>query len=226
MEQEPISNAKPQEPHDNAPLFVSLYIVMLAFFIMLNTIAKHDEEKMRAATESVAQAFAIKNVEDIPEMFSDAGTELSATQFFSEMKALAASFVPVEKLAIYSAGNSMEIVLPQDYVFVPEKTDLHPLNEPFFERISEALSRWQEGLRIEMEVLIAMPRGTVQLIERENDNRLPIGRASELEAYFERHKVNPKSIVPGIAYDGSGTITLRFNVRESGRARLNLTQPQ
>lgn len=219
---EPLAAPKEQ---DSAPLFVSLYIVLLAFFIMLNTIAKRDEEKMRDASQSVAQAFSYEEIKEMPEMFSEAGTELSATQFFKEMKVLAASFVPIEKQALYSMGNTMEVVLPQDFVFVKDRAELQQINLPFFEKIAEALSRWQDGLRIEAELLVSQPRGTVQLIEREEGNSLSVSRASALGLYLEKQGVHPKSIIPGLKYEDEANVTLRFNVRETGDARLNLSVP-
>lgn len=219
---EPLASPKEQ---DSAPLFVSLYIVLLAFFIMLNTIAIKDEQKMRSASQSVAQAFSYQEIKDTPEMFSEAGTELSAAQFFKEMKALAASFVPIEKQALYSMGNTMEVVLPQDFVFVKDHAELQQINLPFFEKIAEALSRWQDGLRIEAELLVSQPRSTVQLIEREEGNNLPVARTSALGLYLEKQGVHPKSIIAGLKYEDEANVTLRFNVREIGAARLNLSTP-
>ncbi len=222
MEQDTLQGMKPPHTHDSAPLFVSLYIVLLAFFIMLNTIATRDEQKIREASESVAKAFSFQEIEAVPEIFSQAGTELSATQFFNEMKALAASFVPVEKMEIYTSGNTMEIVLPLDFVYVPEKTELHPVNMPFFTRIADALRIWQQGLRIEPEILVSQPRGAIRLIAREEDSQLPIARISTLAEFFHEQKVAPKSIVPGLKYVDDNTLTLRFQVRDASRSRLNI----
>jgi len=225
MENESLTSAKPHAAHDNAPLFVSLYIVLLAFFIMLNTIATQDQKKVRQASESVAQAFSYKEVENQPELFEEAGMDLSAAQFFNEMGTLASSFVPVEKLKIYTSGTTMEMVMPQDFIFVPEKAELHQVNIPFFQKIAAALKQWQEGLRIEAEILVSQPRGSVQLIAREENNSLPVERASALAHYLEENKVNGKSILPGLKYEEDGNVTLRFHVREIEGSRLNLTDP-
>lgn len=225
MDQETLERPRPLKTHDSAPLFVSLYIVLLAFFIMLNTIAIRDQKKIRAASESIAQAFSYKTIEDMPQMLSQAGTELSTAQFLNEMQAIAASFVPVEKLELYTTGNVMEIAMPLDAVFVPRKAELHPVNLPFFDRVAVALGRWQQGLRIEAEILISQPRGSVQLVAREDDTRQPMARVSAISEYLRKKGVAAKSIVPGLKYEDGALLRIRFSVRDVQDATLNLNTP-
>lgn len=226
MEPMEFSPEKKQEPQDNAPLFVSLYIVLLAFFIMLNTIATQDAKKIADARDSIAHAFSFKDIEDMPEVFSEAGVELSATQFFSEINAVAASFVPVEELQIYTSGNTMEVVMPQEMVFIQDSAKLQQINIPFFEKIATTLTRWQDGLRIEAEILISAPRQQTQLFGRGEEDRLPPSRAAAIGNYLDESGVAPKSIVPGLNYDDNGNVTLRFNVRDSERSLLKLGLPE
>ncbi len=225
-DQPDITQPEPAEQQDSAPLFVSLYIVLLAFFIMLTSMATVDKVKMQEAQESLAKAFSFMDIQaDVPEFFAEAGIDLSVTQFFNELQNIASSFVPLEKLSVYTHGNTMEIVFPAEFLFEAEQATFRETNQPFVKRVADVLARWQKGLRLEVEILVGNRRGQVRLIETGHGQSLSIFRATAISNYLLEQGLSAKSLAPGLDYNGAENITLRFQVRDVDTSRLNLQPP-
>ena len=215
----------PQE--DSAPLFVSLYIVLLAFFIMLNTMATIDEKRLESAMQSINKAFSMTTpIAGAPALMDDAGTELHATQFFNELKSVASSFVPAEYLDVYTTGNVMEMVIPEEYVFIPLTHEFHQQAKPFFQNLVPVLMKWYPALRIEAEMLVSIEPAEVSLNPDRRSEQLGIKRATALSTFLTGKGMNEKNVVPGLRSDAKGNITMIFTVRDIKDAKLNLKAPE
>ena len=68
---------------DNAPLFVSVYVVILAFFIVLNSMSKVDQSKLENVVESVNQAFNMPSKVFTTKEKDDGGLNEVVAQFFN-----------------------------------------------------------------------------------------------------------------------------------------------
>ncbi len=215
---------------DSAPLFVSLYIVLLAFFILLNTIASVQEEKMKQVQASVKHAFSLKRltiVENAPPLVEESGTEMSFDQFFNELQSIAESFVPLEKLNVTIFGNVMRVEFPAEYIFEPQGSKLRGINTPFVDKLAGVVTRWQEALRIDLEAVISLkPPNRSLFADQTKLEQNEIHRMGTLARYLLEQGVEPKSIAPGLRADGSGNITLTFEVRDIEGAKLRLAPPE
>ena len=134
--QHPLSPKKPYEM-DNAPLFVSIYVVLLGFFIMLNTISRRDVEKTDQVFKSVSAAFSIPS-QYRPPIVPDKPTDMdpSILQMFQEIEQALASLIIRKGIEAVQVGNRMNITIAKADLYLDDSTKLRKENEDFAERIS------------------------------------------------------------------------------------------
>ncbi len=219
----------PKKPiqQDSAALFVSLYIVLLAFFIMLNTMAKYDKQRLQNVVQSVSDAFSISpSVDSVPEIFHDAGTELSVTRFFDELKNMAASTVPVQDMDIYTTGNTMEITMPADFFFLGNEANTRDEANVFLNGMAIVLKRWKEGLRVDAEMVVSTKMNQLSLVANSEAPSLDTRRSAELARRMVTYGMPPKAVVPGLISDGKSNVRISFFVREANLANLKLQAPE
>ncbi len=118
---------------------VSLFIILLAFFILLNALAVVDNERRRVALGSLMENFGIlsggysmirESGEDIP---TEKISEITSLLDFSDMIKNDAD--PLNDLVVTSTPKRSVVTLPAHLLFEPGKTDLKPDSYPVLDRM-------------------------------------------------------------------------------------------
>ena len=212
------------EAMDNAPLFVSLYVVLLAFFILLNAISEYSKEKVQEVVDSVNNAFSLKQAMIMaPEMQIATGAEVSIAQFFDEVGKTAATLVALEDLDIVRADDAMEMRFPVDRLFAEDQTIAKSEAEFFVNDIAKSLATWLKGYRIETSFMLGVARPLPDAPRA--DHSLEVARAGYVARIMVQRGVDPKSIAIGIRQGDPGMITMKFSVRGEDASKLNLVSP-
>jgi chemotaxis protein MotB len=148
---------KKQQSEDAAPnlimvMTVSLFIILLAFFILLNSIAVEDEARQRLALGSLMENFGVLSggfslSGDKDEKIS---TELikrvSNLLDFSDM--IQGEEDPLNDLVVTTTLKESVITLPSAVLFDPESTEIKTSSFPVLDRICKAANEIRYNVNI------------------------------------------------------------------------------
>ena len=220
MDEYPIPAAPQYDSRSGtAIVFLSLFFLILAFFIVLVSISTIEKVKSKAVMSSVTTAFTTPPRTDPTTDFTAKEGDVLAGQAFQErITGVFATTMQVAKVKIVKPGRMMRAEMPSSAIFFEGEGRIRPNAVPFLDRIVAALSGRPPGLRFDMEFVI----GTAY----NDDNVLPIGQTLEMAraGAFAREMVSrgapPDSVSIGLAPGDREQITIRFYVRDLDEIRL------
>ncbi len=202
-------------------VFLSLFLLILAFFIVLVTISTVEKVKSKAVMNSVTTAFTTNlppRTDPTTDFTAKEGDVLAGQAFQEEITGVFATTMQVAKVKIVKPGRMMRAEMPTKAIFFEGEGRIRPNAVPFLDRIVAALSGRPPGLRFDMEFVI----GTAY----NDDNVLPIGQTLEMTraGAFAREMVSrgapPDSVSIGLAPGDREQLTIRFYVRDRDEVPL------
>ena len=111
------------ESNNGSLIFLSLFLLLLAFFILLNALATIEETKSRQVLTSVAATF--RSVVDADTsaqvLLSELGPASEPDEILEAMEQLWVTAVSVTKVETLSAGQLMQITMPVNELFLGGK---------------------------------------------------------------------------------------------------------
>ena len=194
-------------------LFLSLYLLMLAVFIMLNAIAHFEDSKTLRAIGSLTETFRPDLEVRVTELTADAesGDTSHKETFIAQLAALFARRLPVVEVKRADVGNMLQVEIPQQQMFRRERAALNPANAALMTGIADALARRDPNFRYEVELLLTgpaeLPNG------RSPKNSLLIQRADFFARTLRRMGVPANAIKIGVARTPLALARLRFYER-------------
>jgi len=163
-------------------LFVALYLILLAFFIVLAAMSEQAEVRSSAALESVNSTFPKGGHQKVPEInpaAKDAAqdTVLSGIQreFISEMN--------IPGRFSRAGGNAFEVQFPQEYLFQKGSFQVRPDMGPFLDQLIRILRQAPASNRQEVVFLFGSGKGAVRR-EITRSQEVAIRRAGSLARYL------------------------------------------
>ncbi|MFH1805515.1 MAG: hypothetical protein ABID63_11580 [Pseudomonadota bacterium] len=170
--------SKPSPPtNGSVALFLSLYLLLLAFFILLNTISTFEEVKTRKVQESLSSAFAsiLPPTTSLQTVTSIEGPVLSAEETQNQIGILFQTAIKIVRVQVIQPGKLMEVMMHVDQLFEQNSILVRTRQGDFMARLAEILADDGGLLRYEMEMVMGAEvasRGVVEVA-----NSLEIGRA-------------------------------------------------
>lgn len=137
-------------------IFVSLYLIVLAFFVVLNSISNQVENKVNAATESVTRAFSNKYAPKA-EFIDVVATESADTpndEFYNQIKGLFASLVGFESKFPTGGGDVIKVSFKKELLFLPASSEFRTDQNKFFTQLVSFLNDGQENEKREIDFLL------------------------------------------------------------------------
>ncbi len=203
-------------------LFLSLFLLVLAFFIVLVSISTLEEVKSNAVKDSLTSTFkaVIPPSTDPTEFTSKDGDVLAGQQFQEQVTGIFATTLQIAKIEIVQPGRLMRIKLPTNAMYVDGESAIRPVAVPVLDRIVAVLSARPPGLRFDMEFVIGSPYTSgkslpvVQTMEVE--------RVGNLAREMFRRGVPPDSVSVGIRPGRADEVTIWFFVRQDTENLLRL----
>lgn len=206
---------RPQRAIDqgsNAALFVSLYVVLLAFFILLNAISVWDKEKTEQVSQSVISAFKIPEKIRSQQIVQSLGVDdTSITSFFREMKDIVANFIPLEEITIIESGSVLSMEIPTRLLFAPGEITMRSEHEAYIGRLADALGTWSDYYRIELGMVIGYDVPFADAPSAEN--QMQVARTGYFARDMEERGIPRELLSVGINPGSPHTVTLTFEVR-------------
>ncbi len=136
--------------------FLSLFLMVLAFFILLVSISSYEKVRFTAVKDSLNSAFKpILPATTNPTLFtSQSGRILAAEEFQGHIEGLFSTALGVEQTEIVQPGRLMRVVMAADSLFEPGTTRLREANLPLLDRLITSLSGHPPGFHFDMEFVI------------------------------------------------------------------------
>ncbi|MDJ0944145.1 MAG: hypothetical protein QNJ30_11800 [Kiloniellales bacterium] len=137
----------------NIVALLSLQLLLLAFFILLNALSKFEDEKTRRVLESVNDTFngQVQAVRNAASYSGAIGSLDDGRSLVAELKRLFTSALPATRVEQTSRANVFRLELPATKLFEAGSVELRSGRLGLLERISDALKRRQargQGFRL------------------------------------------------------------------------------
>ncbi len=158
-------------------LFLALYLLLLAFFILLNTISTFEEVKTREVQESLSSAFAaiLPPTTSLQTVTSIEGPVVAAEDIQEKLGQLFDTAINVVRVEVIQPGKLMEIIMHVDQLFDPNSILIRERQASFMRQLAEVLADDEGYASYQMEMVMGSQIESKGVIEIENN--LQIARA-------------------------------------------------
>jgi hypothetical protein len=217
----------PTEGHGGSSiaLFLALYLLVLAFFILLVSISTIEETKSQAAMDSLASSFTtiLPPSLRLTAVSDSEGEVLAGQQFQEQVTNIFSTTIQVTKVDVIQPGRLMRVQVATDVLFEAGKAEIREANKPLLDRIVASLSGRPPGFRFDMEFVIgsSYEPGKIMSVGQ----TLEMSRAGAFVREMLSRGVPPDSVAVGIRPGDPKKIDIWFYVRSSDETRLKFKKP-
>jgi hypothetical protein len=193
-------------------LVLSLYLLLLAFFVVLNSISNVEVTRLRAVSGSLNETFAAEGrpADKSVTLVSSQGNVLSDRAFLSRLGNLVRTEFAFAKVEDVLPGRLMAVTMSADSLFIPGREAINPLRRPIIDRVAKALINPSPGVRYDVDILVG----------KSATDDLVVGRSAFLANVFAAAGSPARSIAAGIEPDSPGRLRFLFHVRPRDEVRL------
>ncbi len=137
-------------------LFLGLYLLVLAFFIVLVSISSFEHVRSKAVMDSLTSTFAaiMPPITELTAFNALEGDVLAGQRFQEQVTRLFSSAIEVIEIEVVQPGRAMRVRLAADALFQPGIEKVRPELLTLLDRIVAALSGAPAGLRYDMELVL------------------------------------------------------------------------
>ncbi len=143
----------------NMMLLLSLNLILLAFFILLNSLADFETDRARAVLDSVKKAFhgKVEVAGQLPAISNALGELPEVAAKMREVGSLFEAIAPMAQAKSLRRANSVQIDLPADALFRPGSPHIRQGREALLQRLAQSLRKSPEGTpRYLFEILVGI----------------------------------------------------------------------
>ncbi len=218
----------PSEGHGGSSiaLFLGLYLLILAFFIMLVSISTLEEVKSKAAMKSLSATFTsiLPPSLELTAVTSTEGDVLAGQQFQQQITNIFSTTMQISRVEVIQPGRLMRVRLKSDVVFKQDLAEIRESSHPLMDRIVASVSGRPAGLRYDMEFVLNSPYASETDLPTEQT--LEMSRAGAFARDMMARGLPPDSISVGLEPGDTDDITIWFYVRSSDESRLRFAKPE
>lgn len=205
--------------------FLSLYLLVLVFFIVLVSISAREDLKSTKVMNSVASTFApdARSATLLADFPDAEGQEMAGHLFQKRIAKLVSERLRVAKVTVVKPGELMQVSLPADSLFHSETADIREFQDSLLDRIVAELSSRPPGLSFELELEIGS-RSAIGV-------GLPIGATLEVNraGAFARRMLAlgapPNAVSVALGPGDPREVKLTFLVHGRDSNRFDLVDP-
>lgn len=205
-------------------LFLGLYLVVLAFFILLVTMSTIEEKKSKKVMDSLSSTFTsiVPPSADLQTFKSKDGDVLAGQEFQQQVTGIFATALGIDKVETVQPGRQMRLMLQSDALFFDNEARIRPAMYPLLDRTVASLSNRPAGLRFDLEFVIGTATG-------EDGKTMPVEqtlevlRAGAFARAMNERGIPPDSLSVGMRPGHVGEIVIWFYTRdiEASKLRFN-----
>jgi hypothetical protein len=220
MDEDETPKAPPKDP--TLALFLGLYLILLAFFVLLNTMATLKEDRIKAVLSSLLATFSTEILSRAAptEFAASVGEILAVEEFHREIRDFFESAVPLARVESFSAGTVMRIRLPADQLFEPESIRIRADRDELLYRIERAMTRDVEEVRYEVQLTTFT--GPFLGGDTPPGNLLEVARAGAFARALDARGVPRGAVVIGALPGNPDELELTFRLRVLEGAKIEV----
>ncbi|MFC7050508.1 hypothetical protein [Emcibacter nanhaiensis] len=204
-------------------IFVSLYLIVLAFFMVMNSISNQEQNKVSAVTESVTRAFRnpFEPDADFIDVTSSEDSVTPNDEFYDQIQGVFASLVGFDGKFPSKGGHIISVNFSVNDLFERGTAQFRIDQQEFLNQLTSFLRGGRASEKREIEFLVStgdsLPAGPQYWKD------LNILRAGAIVTKLEDMGVAPDQISIGVAGEGKNRIRVTFFNRERISARQTLS---
>jgi hypothetical protein len=202
------------EKNANAVIFVSLYLLLLAFFIFLHSVSVLQDDRVRSVLGSVNIAFAGLSQDtpaDQQKMLS--GEEQGTQAFHAKLKNVFETAIPLVESRFTKGGTRLQFTVPIRQLFAYRSVEMRNTLGTFLDDIAETLIARNNNIGTDLEILIGTGMALPELADISED--IAAQRVSHLSQVLMEAGVPSRNISIGMAAGDAGLIHFSFFLRPS-----------
>ncbi|GGF56477.1 hypothetical protein GCM10011332_07480 [Terasakiella brassicae] len=205
-------------------LFLSLYLLVLAFFILLVSISSTEEVKSKALMESLTSTFSsvLPPRMDLTAFNATTGDFLAADDFQRQVTGLFSTVIGVVKVDTIQPGRLMRVEIDGDSLFELDKDTIREGQYGFMDRLVAALSANPPGLRFEMEFVVPAPWSGIRTLPTKQS--LPVRRAGAFARELLTRGAPPGSVSIGVKGSDETALEIWFHIRAQDENRIRFEE--
>jgi len=194
--------------------FLALYLLILAFFIWLVSLARFEGVKSLAVINSLKSTFETKQKEEEKDITTIITSKiLSSKQFEDNIRGLFSTLLGVEKVEAPTPGQNMRVVMKADTLFETEKTKIKEFNYKFMDRVVASLSERPPGYHFDVEFIVRSKQDSSGYGTLPTDQTLQMARAGNFVRTMLARGAPPDSVSIGVREGDPQRIVLWFHIR-------------
>lgn len=207
-------------PDANVVALLSLKLLLLGFFILLNALSQYEEDRARLVLESVNEAFngRVQALESLSPNSAALGPLDESAGLVNAVGDLFESMIPAVRTEASTGGSRLRLELSAGSMFRPGRAILQPGRELLLRRFAQALARdGQAGSEYEVEVYHGVATGTFQSLADSGARALEVRRSGALVRELIALGVPPGRLSSGIVPGRPGKLQLVVQVLKAAR---------
>lgn len=197
-------------------LFVSLYSLVLAFFILMFSYSTIAQKKVRETVDSVKSTFSTPGVGEMPDAMEQPplGSELPLQAYYADIKKVALEEMQIDETQVIERGNTLIFRLPV-YLFFKEGTAEVDDKRLFMEHMANDLVNNPVGKQLDVEFMLGRGRLPAPAEEaKKTAVHLSVMRAGAFARALVAMGVDENTIYSGLSEGDPDFFTLTFSPRE------------
>ncbi len=194
-------------------LMLGLYLILLAFFILLNSISEMAMDKFEMASESIADGFGFEAATIVTdEVEEDITASIIYETVAKEIYDTFQGYLPIKDFSVDANKDQILVRLNPDSFFDKGEFELLATQVEFFRDFSQLLSVSRPGVYMNLDIVV--PADVKQVTENSLE-ALPLGgmRAARFARALVERGVPPQRLITGATEQEGTEIILYFYVR-------------
>ena len=204
-------------------LFVALYLILLAFFIVLTSVSNHATTRASAAMESVNTTFIRDGKAELPDIDPNSQAKASNDPVLKAVQQRFVATLQIEGRFSEAGGGAFEAQFPESFLFEPGSFQLRRTMDPFIGQLVGALREGNQVYRQEVLFLFGTGVGPVDR-EPTRAQEFAIRRAGMLARHLRNAGLEDGVYSTGFVGipEGQMLAVFRRAVPAEARSRLGL----
>ena len=195
---------------------LSLFLLMLTFFLLLNSISRFEVTRTRAVLGSLDATFRSAQVTGKEREFSShAGAIVGGEALEKKVTELLRTAVSLDRFEVIRIGSLLIVRLPLNGIFARGTADPLPGMPALLNRLARIVGDPVPGLRNEVEIILH-PDG----VPSNRAESLPMARGGVLARSLAARGIPETDLAVGLVRGDSSTLELIFRVTPAQASRI------
>lgn len=192
-------------------IFISLYLILLAFFILLTSISTVEKQETNAAFGSVIKTFNQERMVELQELSAANSNGLFRVRsaLFEKVTGIFEETLALGQFETVAQGNRLQIQLTGDALFKDNSADLSAVTHDFMNRIAAALATPVRGFDYQLQFQM----GVGPAYPASGNPNLPVLRGGAFARRLKKLGAPVEAIRVGGAIGDTNRVALTFLVR-------------